>query len=630
MPQIKCEPGVLLVAILTMMLSTSSLGYATPTTNPTPSSKPSSQPSRLNKNPTKDLLNETVIQGRILGFQGKPIQQAHIELVRLHNDNERQVVQANAQGKFTLKTKGRGLFRLYAAGVFHRPRSVYLWLRKPERLTVDVLLAPLRNQKKLKEVKVIGDFNQYSYRYPKRIKKGKQGTYLFTMDAKQRPTMTFQMFAVTQRVMPVHLPQNGKHVYDKQGAYKTILLAKNKRFTFSYNPKQPWVKGVKGKAPTHFKVTPKTALKVHDAYLSYLLEQQRMFRGFRKHREAKKKGYYQHNWKPFQAKLRKAIKATSDPETIALLTLVESGTPLWGSPTPDFKAWMKERRERVSKLLKKLPSSSPLWALNSYLTIQTLQAIAGTPLQKKYAQHMAESHKNVGFRFYLMQNLLFRLGPQVQQHKNLLKNPNLPPEMKKKTTKALQETQATVKSYIQQMTRIATQLKSKRMKLSLTTALWNMRQRFPMGTKLPPFKLPLLDQPNKAAFTEKDLKGKCTLLIFWATWCGPCIQKMPKLHKMHKLFGNKGLQMVSISYDTNLEAVKQFRKEKWKLPWYVSVAQKGYDDPIAHFFEIAALPSMIFVGPDGRVKRRYVQLKKGPMQKLLAQYLAQQPTTQPQ
>ncbi|TNE43607.1 MAG: TlpA family protein disulfide reductase [Deltaproteobacteria bacterium] len=604
-------------------------GSSTKPAAPSPTSqKANSQPHAQAKTKA-DHVQVTVIRGKVVGWGGQPLSPSHVELVRVNMPKDRQVVEVGSDGTFQLTTQKQGLFRLFAGGVFHRPRSVLVWLRKPQTITVDVQLEPLQPNSKLKEARLLGDFNTFSYRYPKRLPRQKDGTYRLKMKADNKKSMAFQLFGVTKRFMPIHLPIEGNHVYDKRGLYKTILKAKSGYFAFAYSDGSFVDLGKTSKPTTRFRVTPKSAVELHRIYLGFRREQQRMYRGFQEHRKKKKKGYYQHDWKPFQAKVSQALKQAKTPEKLLAWTLIESGTPLYGNPTPAHQAWMKERRSRILSLLNKVPPTSPLWTLSTYLTMQTLQSVQGAPLFDRYIKTMLTKHNNAAFRFYMMQNMLFRMGPQLQGYQQTLKNPNLPPNMKKTTEQSLQKLKAKIDRYIRAMISIAQQMKSKRMKLSITTAQWNLRQRFPIGTKLPAFRLPLLDHPNKAVFTEEDLLGKCTLLVFWATWCGPCIQKMPKLHKLRKWSKDKGLQMVSISYDTNVKAVQQFRKRKWKLPWYVSVAKKGYSDPIAHFFEIAALPSMIFVGPQGIVRTRYVNLNRKPMEQLLQRYLGQKPSSQP-
>lgn len=44
-------------------------------------------------------------------------------------------------------------------------------------------------------------------------------------------------------------------------------------------------------------------------------------------------------------------------------------------------------------------------------------------------------------------------------------------------------------------------------------------------------------------------KGKVVLLNVWATWCGPCVEEMPDLVKLHAAYQDRGLVVLGVSMD---------------------------------------------------------------------------------
>ncbi len=52
----------------------------------------------------------------------------------------------------------------------------------------------------------------------------------------------------------------------------------------------------------------------------------------------------------------------------------------------------------------------------------------------------------------------------------------------------------------------------------------------------------------------KELKGKYILLDFWATWCAPCIEKIPEIKKIRETYPANKLEIISVSYDKDSAA----------------------------------------------------------------------------
>jgi len=41
--------------------------------------------------------------------------------------------------------------------------------------------------------------------------------------------------------------------------------------------------------------------------------------------------------------------------------------------------------------------------------------------------------------------------------------------------------------------------------------------------------------------------GKPVLLDFWATWCAPCVQEMPEIQTMLRMYGHRAFEVVTVS-----------------------------------------------------------------------------------
>ncbi|HXX99713.1 MAG TPA: redoxin domain-containing protein, partial [Candidatus Limnocylindrales bacterium] len=46
---------------------------------------------------------------------------------------------------------------------------------------------------------------------------------------------------------------------------------------------------------------------------------------------------------------------------------------------------------------------------------------------------------------------------------------------------------------------------------------------------------------------RKNGTGKLMLVNFWATWCAPCVQEMPELQTMYRMYGHRAFEVVTVS-----------------------------------------------------------------------------------
>jgi thiol-disulfide isomerase/thioredoxin len=125
------------------------------------------------------------------------------------------------------------------------------------------------------------------------------------------------------------------------------------------------------------------------------------------------------------------------------------------------------------------------------------------------------------------------------------------------------------------------------------------------GKSLPALDLERLDPPGgePAKLDLAALRGRPVLIDVWATWCAPCIAEMPVLHDLHKKHGGgpQGLEIVSISVDSDAAPVRAMRRGKWKMPWKHAVVPA---DRIERFYAdlgIIGIPVAVLLDGDGKI-----------------------------
>ena len=104
-------------------------------------------------------------------------------------------------------------------------------------------------------------------------------------------------------------------------------------------------------------------------------------------------------------------------------------------------------------------------------------------------------------------------------------------------------------------------------------------------------------------FDQKSLAGKVVLVDFWATWCGPCVAEIPNVLEQYEKYHKDGFEVVGISLDQEREALEKFVAEQ-KLPWPILFEEPkgdGWQHPLATFYGISGIPTVVLIGRDGNV-----------------------------
>jgi peroxiredoxin len=104
--------------------------------------------------------------------------------------------------------------------------------------------------------------------------------------------------------------------------------------------------------------------------------------------------------------------------------------------------------------------------------------------------------------------------------------------------------------------------------------------------------------------TTADLKGKVTLVNFWATSCTTCVAEMPEIVATHRKYQGQGYQTlaVAMSYDPPSYVVN-FAQTR-QLPFKVAIDNTG---AVAKAWgDVQLTPTTYVVNKRGEIVKRYV------------------------
>jgi peroxiredoxin len=117
----------------------------------------------------------------------------------------------------------------------------------------------------------------------------------------------------------------------------------------------------------------------------------------------------------------------------------------------------------------------------------------------------------------------------------------------------------------------------------------------------PPSTFVLLDGSKS---TTADLKGKVTLVNFWATTCVSCVKEMPQLAATYDKFKSRGFETVAVamSYDPPSYVVS-FAQSR-QLPFKVAIDNTG--EVARAWGDIKITPTTFIVNKNGQIVKRYI------------------------
>lgn len=126
------------------------------------------------------------------------------------------------------------------------------------------------------------------------------------------------------------------------------------------------------------------------------------------------------------------------------------------------------------------------------------------------------------------------------------------------------------------------------------------------------------NQENKPSSTSLSLENEkgskeqvfnntaeINMLVFWASWCGPCRLEIPDLKEIHERYSNKGLAITSISVDDNKDSWQKALKDE-KMPWKQLITNDSTKTMFDLEFKISAIPVIVLIDKNRRVIKRFL------------------------
>ena len=109
----------------------------------------------------------------------------------------------------------------------------------------------------------------------------------------------------------------------------------------------------------------------------------------------------------------------------------------------------------------------------------------------------------------------------------------------------------------------------------------------------------LLQAPIPSLKSLSELRGQVVVLEFWATWCHPCVEKLPHMNSMVQSFEGRPVRFISVTTEGE-EAVLDFLRTHPMKAWIGLDASRR----VSQAFRVTGIPDVFIIDPYGRISLR--------------------------
>ena len=114
---------------------------------------------------------------------------------------------------------------------------------------------------------------------------------------------------------------------------------------------------------------------------------------------------------------------------------------------------------------------------------------------------------------------------------------------------------------------------------------------------LPEISIPLL---AGGSLPLAQAQGSVLLLDFWASWCAPCMQELPRLQELYLAEKPRGLAVIAVNVD---EPIETARRTASSLRLTVPVG--AWSPAVGEAFRPRQLPLLLLADRRGRIRERW-------------------------
>ncbi len=484
-------------------------------------------------------------------------------------------VDAGKDGAYEIEVQKSGPWMLRFLGLYHRDYYVALYLEKEKAIHLDVRLQASNFRKDFDQVGMVSKLNLWYAPNAIKLKKQGNGKYSGEFDTKE-DTVVYKLINVCWDG-PVAGTQAERYVWNEKQGYCSVVSARNGKVNVVFDPREFPSYGKRYGITLDDSLSRVSKFTLYADYFQKSIDRNDSLYFVAVYERKQSETY---DWSPTKEYIAKCISSETDTALRKQLRMIEM---------------MIAVRNRVgdpkyyTSMLKDIDPVSPFWILYPHnLQYALTHSNLSKEKQEEFVECVLKNNQNRRIKSILLYDMF----------------------MISKFSENMEKTAYYYKLLVNQY--------------ADTPEGKEAREQFPyqfenvIGESALPFSVPLMDDSTKI-ITNDFFRGKYCLIDFWASWSPTCMNDMKVLYALFELYEKK-LQIFSLSMDSSSQAVIQFRKTKWEMPW-MNAFLGGEYHPLARKYHVIGVPERILIDPKGIVVAKGKDLTGQNLEATLKKYI---------
>lgn len=151
---------------------------------------------------------------------------------------------------------------------------------------------------------------------------------------------------------------------------------------------------------------------------------------------------------------------------------------------------------------------------------------------------------------------------------------------------------------------LSSQLQTNSKAAQLKYRIGDLTKNITTGSSVPDFQFNNINGDKDNLY---NIQSPFKLIVFWASWCGPCLAELPDLKDFHS--NNKNVAIISFSIDYDKSSWIKSSNEN-EISWYSFSDSKGPEGKFATYFSVQQIPLMVLLDGNNKIIKYDVKINE--------------------